>query len=194
MRQIKDIPKPAAAKRPWWRPGPGAIVALVVAAAIVAWQISRPPGPDAGRITYEADANGRLRRVDRPSLRNAARTAPPPFWKPEAHLLLERDRELRLTATQRAALRKLDAKWKLEKARLQQRLAENTREANTLLQRAAPEHGASLTAVRTGLEDYSRLSEEYDGRRAGFWMRARGLLTSLQRQQFDRLKSTPGKK
>jgi hypothetical protein len=190
MRQTKNIAEAAAARRPWWRPGPATLFALVVGAGIVWWQMPRPSESATGRLAYEADASGHLRRVDSPALFPGSQPAAPALWKPEVPLLLARGQELRLTASQGEAIHRLEADWRAEKADWQRRLGDASGKADALLQRPTPEHGASLTAVRSGLEDYSRLSEEYDRRRAGYWMQATALLTSTQRQQLDQIRLT----
>jgi hypothetical protein len=118
----------------------------------------------------------------------------PPLWKPEVSLLLERGQELHLTATQRMEIQKLNAEWSSEKADWRQRLNVATGDADTLLQRSVPERSTSLTVVRSSLEDYSRLSEEYDRRRSEYWTQAVGLLTANQRQQFDRTRFSANRK
>ena len=190
MRHTKNIPRAAAAKRPWWRPGPATLFALVVGAGIVWWQMPRPSEAAPGRLAYEADAGGHLRQVDSPALFQALKAPPLPLWKPEVPFLLARGQELRLTASQGEAFHRLEADWRAEKADWQRRLGDASGKADALLQRPISEHGASMTAVRSGLEDYSRLSEEYDRRRAGYWIQATALLTSTQRQQIDRIRLT----
>jgi hypothetical protein len=192
MRRVENVPKAPATKRPWWRPGPGTIVALMIGAAVLGWQISRPSDPNLGRIIYESDASGHLHRVAAPSVQASPRT--PPLWKPEISLLLERGQELHLTATQRTEIQKLDTVWSREKADWRQRLSVATGDADTLLQRSVPERSTSLTVVRSSLEDYSRLSEEYDRRRSEYWTQAVGLLTANQRQQFDRTRFLANRK
>ncbi|MCW3096435.1 MAG: hypothetical protein JWL77_2053 [Chthonomonadaceae bacterium] len=193
MRRVGNVPKAVATKRPWWRLGPGTIVALMVGAAVLGWQISRPPDPNMGRILYESDASGHLHRVAAPSVQAAPQSVLL-LWKPEVSLLLERGPELHLTATQRIELQKLDAVWSREKADRQQRLRVATGDADTLLQRSVPDRSTSLTVVRSSLEDYSRLSEEYVRRRSEYWTQAIGLLTAKPRQQFDRIRSSVNRK
>ncbi|MCW3054035.1 MAG: hypothetical protein JWN14_3205 [Chthonomonadales bacterium] len=187
MKRVENVPKSAATKRPWWRIGPGTVVALMVGAAVLGWQISWHQDSDRGRIVYEADASGHLHQVAAPSVQTTPRI-PPPLWKPEVPLLLERGQKLHLSAVQRTDLQKIEAMWSREKADWQQRMKEATEDADALLQRSGAERGNSFTIVRSSLENYSRLSEEYDQRRAEYWIQAVGLLTNNQRQQLDRVR------
>jgi hypothetical protein len=169
-----------SAKRRWFLLGPGTILALVVGVAIVATNrlANRPPAdPNAGRIVYEADAQGRMRRVTTPS--TVRRPLPRP-WKPEVSLLLERASVLKLDAGQIKELTALNSAWLREKAAL---LHEIERAASG----ARPQGSASASQITAGLGDYSRLSQQYNERRANYWRRAVAKLTGEQVQTFDRL-------
>ena len=189
MRQIKNSSKPTDARpRPWWRLGPGVIIALLAGAAFLYGQSAPPDNPNAGRIAYEADANGHLQRVSRPTMQPGAVVTLPPLWKPETGFLVRYAGDLGLTMDQQTSARKLDTLWSQEKTALCRRLGESSQDTNALLKRADPEKRASLSLVTTSLNDYAQLSEEYDRRRNGYWIQAVAVLNPGQRQRLDHLR------
>lgn len=184
MKSLNDPDK----KRPWFRIGPGFILALVIAAAIIAWgQLPNktPYAPGAGSLVWEADAQGHLRRVSAPT---AVKQAPlPPLWKPEVSLLLERASELHLSGAQRSRLTTLNTAWQREKTEMEAVLNRSSVEAHTVLEHATPERPASATQIMNNLSDYSTLSAEYDARRAAFWVQGCAVLTAEQKKAFEKL-------
>ncbi|HET6385870.1 MAG TPA: hypothetical protein VFJ58_20965 [Armatimonadota bacterium] len=175
-------------RRLWF--GPGALLALGGAVALVAsgWLASPQPGVNAGRLVYEADAHGQMRRVD-PSLpRTASAPKPlPPLWKPEPAWLLKQSTRLGLTAPQMKKMSALQTSWQQVKRGLQHDMAEIA--ARTL----HPEKGNSripLAAVQQGMAGYSELSREYDAQRSGAWVQGLSLLSGGQRRMVIQLESS----
>lgn len=175
-------------KRAGWRSGPFTAVAIVVGVLLVYSQATRRDGPELGRPVYEADANGRMRRVSTPSPPAAPQKASPPLWKPEVSLLLARAGELRLTAAQRTALSDMDAAWAREKHDLGRRMEGAVGEAQALAQRAGPQSRAPLSLMQGSLGGYSELSTLYDRRRAWHWGRAVAVLNADQGRALERLR------
>lgn len=183
--QTKHFEERTLEKRRGWRIEPRTAIALIVGFAVVYSQVTRPSDMNAGRIVYEADTNGQMQRVATPSV---SKQALPPLWKPEVHLLVEHQGELNLTAEQWKILQQLDVEWTREKTHWQRQLGLATTETDTLLKHTTPERSASLSMVSNNLKDYSRLSQEYNQRRAAYWGQASGLLTNSQRGQLDSLR------
>ncbi len=175
------------------RIGPGTLLAVVVAAAILYGQVMRPQPTAAGtsQIVYEADAQGHLRRVAAPTM---SPTTVPPLWKPEISFLLDHDGELNLRLDQRKQMNTLNMAWLREKSALEQQINRAATDADTLLKQATPEHGAAPAMVASSLSDYSALSAEYDQRRAAYWAKAAGLLTPTQLHQLDNVRPSAGKR
>ena len=180
-------------KRARLRIGPGTLLAVVVAAAILYGQVMRPQPTAAGtgQIVYEADAQGHLRRVATPTMSSDKL---PPLWKPEVSLLLNQDGEINLRPEQRKQVNTLKMEWLREKSALEQQIERAATDADTLLKQATPKHGAAPAMVASSLRDYSALSAEYDQRRADYWVKATGLLTPAQFHQLDNMRQSAGKR
>lgn len=179
------------APRQWFSFGPGTLIALLAALMLIlSGQLTKkpPPDPNAGRIVYEADESGKLRRVEAPSGTARAFSIP---WKPEASFLLEHASALKLDEGQRKQLKELQVRWFREKAALQQAIQGALSEAGARLQRAKQAshttQGVSPTQIVSSLQDYSALSRRYDERRAHYWAQATALLTEAQRQQLEKI-------
>lgn len=171
----------------WWRFRPFTLVALAMGGAIVYTQFNAPADNTPGRMIYEADGQGRVRRVAEPSARTVVKTALPPLWKPEISFLLAHARKLHLTKGQHKMLRELDTAWEQENVSWQQQMRSATGDADALLQQADKNKGVSLSLIANSLSDYSRLSEGYDRSRASYWQHAISVLTADQRRQLDTL-------
>jgi hypothetical protein len=177
-----------ARQRPEFRFGLGTLIAVIAVVSILAsgWlKDKNPPSLLAGQIVYEADAQGRMRRVDAPSA--SVQIAPPRLWKPEVALLLERAPDLQLTPAQRQKVRALNASWLQEKRRLQSEIEQAASGAAESLQAARLGKSLSLAQIRQGLGDYSSLSQTYDARRVNYWALAMALLTAQQQAKLGRL-------
>jgi hypothetical protein len=160
--------------------GPGTVLALVVAIALLASGklAPRPPAdPAAGRIVYEADAAGHMRRVASPTI---SRSGP---FKPEPSLLLNRSARLGLTAPQREAIRRLDLAWQRENCDIGRQLAAASSAAR---EQVGAAHGASASRVAISLREYSALSRTYDERRGHYWRLAWSQLSERQQRLFSR--------
>lgn len=182
-------------RRPWWRFGPGTIVAIIIAAAVVVWQSVAHPSQDGlGQVTYEADASGRLQRTSSHSSPVTAGSTVPPLWKPEVQLLLDHSRELHLSPVQVKSIQRMDADWLAEKADLQQQIDMATGDTDALLYSSSAQHKAPLASVKRGMADYSRLSEEFNQRRTDFWIRTTRVLTTEQCQKLDGIRMSLGRK
>ena len=171
-----------APRRRWLRLGPGTILAMAIAAAIlISGRLSQPPtvGPDAGKIAYESDSAGKMRRVDTPA---TVAEAVPPLWKPEPSLLLDRDKGLALTDSQRKELRSLSTRWLKHKESLNRQIEQASAGAGTLRRSGS---SASIGALRESLAGYSELSREYDAVRSQYWQLSLSLLTASQRKRVE---------
>ena len=177
-----------SARRRWLRLGPGTIIALIVAvAALASGRLNEPnkAALSAGRVVYEADAQGRMRRVDA--------AAPPPrplalprLWKPEPRMVLDRQSELHLTSGQRRTVAALDAGWRHDRAQLEAEMQPIATRAGQGAGAESETQGVSMAQLRQGLADYSELSRAYDARRADYWQRAVAVLTARQRRTMER--------
>lgn len=168
--------------------GPGTILALVAAVGIVAsgWLSGRDQAPGrSGTIAYQADARGRMRRVDTPSV--PATPPLPPLWKPDPGMVSAHGAELKLDASQRRGAETLAAEWRREEAQWQAEMSRALGGTQASAQQSAPGRRLSLAQIRQGMSDYSAVSREYDGRRADAWARANALLTPAQRLHLETL-------
>lgn len=175
-------------KRPWFRLGPGLLLALVMAGALIAsGQLfnKAPADPSTGSIVWEADAQGHLRQVSAPTV--VTHAALPRLWKPEVTLLVENASILRLTAEQRSRLVTLDAAWRREKAEMEDQMNHAFTNAHAVVERATPEKAASATHIVNSLGDYSTLSAQYDSLRDAYWNQGGARLTSGQKKALARL-------
>lgn len=173
--------------------GPGTVLALLALGTLLVLgnlNHQRDGAAGAGRIVYEADRDGRLRPVDVPRDPNAP-SPTRPLWKPEVHLLLERDREIALSGAQRKQIALLDEGWRRDKAGLDASMRDAATPATTAMDHPASERGASLQIIQRGMADYSELSREYDARRTDYWLRATSLLSKPQRDRIERLSLSP---
>lgn len=175
---------PPDTRRRWFPIGPGLIFALIIAALGAVGLCTRHAPPNAGNIVWEADAQGRLRRV------NAPTNEPipvPRLWKPEVGVLLAHGSELRLDARQSVALNKLNENWLREKAMLEQEIKQVTSDTHRIFERSSAEHGVSVTQVAHSLGDYSAFSQRYNQRRAVYWTQAVAILSGGQRQRLNKI-------
>jgi len=185
MKKIVTKRKPDTKSTPHRRalPGPGTYLALAVVIVIV---ISGRLGdrsaaqPNAGRVVYEADALGRMRRVDAPTI---APKMPGGLWKPQVALVLRHAAELRLDGRQKRQIDVLDAAWQQEKAALEAALS-SAAAADADKQTARVQHMASISQISADLEGYSQVSHRYNERRAYYWSEALAVLTPAQRSIF----------
>lgn len=139
---------------------------------------SPPLDTNAGRIVFEADSQGHLRRVDAPTVKGDAR---PRLWKPEPSLLLDHAAALKLDARQRGRIEAQNAAWQMEKARLEQEISRAASVATGSGQAMAGRN-LSATQITENLNVYSRLSRQYDERRSDYWRQALSVLTAEQQE------------
>jgi hypothetical protein len=168
--------------------GPGTVGAALIALAIITTGVlNRQPaqGLNAGRVAFEADGQGRMRRVEK-VLANTGEPGPvAPLWKPEVSLLNENAYALNLSTAQQQKLTPLDESWRREKALLlagmDQASAQTTQAAGT----AQSLRGVPLSVIKQSLGDYSSLSRQYDERRRDYWAQATTPLSPAQRDKLD---------
>lgn len=147
----------------------------IVAFGVYAFLVKPSP---AERTYFEADANGQLRRVERPSV--PARSTPK-LWKPEPRDLLARQSDLRLRPAQVQGIKAVDASWQRTKLDLERRLSAET----AFL--AGPSGGTSVVAIQGGLDGYSELSRRFGRERENAWTRASAVLDKEQMRQLEQL-------
>lgn len=135
-----------------------------------------------GRIAYEADVRGQLRKVD--AARSAASLAPPPLWKPEASLLLARSTEMSLTPDQIRRIGRIARAWQDRKESLVRQMSAETETAEKDLTAHKSANRASIATIRGRFADYSEVSRAYDRARRESWLSALGLLTESQRRKI----------
>lgn len=173
--------------------GPGTVLALVAAIGIVAygWLSDRPtPAPNAGLTMYESDAGGKMRRGDAPSI---APSTPPKLRKPEVGWLLQHTSELRLDKRQKQKIETLNTIWQQEKTALEEAMRRAVSEADGKRKEAEVYHSASASQITDSLGDYSRLSHQYNDRRASYWSQALATLTPEQNSTLERMATTDRK-
>jgi hypothetical protein len=134
--------------------------------------MNKPSAPD--RTYFEADENGKLQRVERPS---PPAVAPPKLWKPEPQHLLASGVKLRLREDQRQRIRAISSAWKAKKASIEGRLAAET----SFLAKPATAR-ASLSAIQGELSGYSELSREFGIERELAWSAAMNVLDKEQQR------------
>jgi hypothetical protein len=166
-------------------------VALVSALAIIvagrfAKSPSELPDPNAGRIVFEADALGHLRRVKAPS---ESGRALPRLWKPEVGFMLANASSLRLDSRHRILIAAQNAGWLMEKNRLEREISRVTSGAIAPLQKL-PSQNMSAVEVTENLKDYSQLSRKYDERRANYWRQSLSVLTAGQQESLAKIEET----
>ena len=179
--------RPGSKKR-WFRVGPGLLLALIVAGAILASGKlfnKMPADPGTGSIVWEADAHGHLHRVNAPT--TPTQGVLPRIWKPEVRLLSQSASPLHLTAAQRTRLAALDTAWQREKAQIEAEMSQASADARAVAVRATPERAASATQIMQRLGDYSTLSAQYDVRRTAYWVQGYALLSPEQQRKMERL-------
>ena len=179
-------------KRRWFLFGPGTILALLAAVGIaVSGRLARQAtlDPNAGRIVFEADSQGKMQPIGAPS----HKVAPlPALWKPEPGLMLAHTSELKLQLEQCKKITKLNADWIAEKANLQEQIAKSAATASTSVHSKTMHHDISVTQVTSSLTEYSQLSRDYDVRRADYWQRSLAILSNYQQQYLGKLANKPG--
>lgn len=166
--------------RPVWRRllllGPGTIAALGVGGYLVAAGIlsRKPPAdPFAGRVVYEADASGKLRRIEAGRSRHVRAH----LWKPEPGMLLSLQSALHLSKSQIKQLTAIDGAWMKQKAALMQAMERSADRVRSI-------GHASAGQITAALQDYSAVSREFDTRRQFAWQMATGLLNPEQMQNL----------
>src|SRR6185503_8016423 len=132
VKSVQRTADPPGRRRRFWF-GPGTLMALLTAGAILSLRTADRPaeaGISAGRINYQADGLGHMRKVDGGS--GAAVSSPSrPLWKPEVSLLQEHRRELHLTSPQMKGIGVLDEAWRGERAALQTAIQDASANAST---------------------------------------------------------------
>ncbi|MCB8933738.1 MAG: hypothetical protein M9921_13370 [Fimbriimonadaceae bacterium] len=153
--------------------GPGTIAMIVGLVAFGAYRAFTQPTPSQPRY-FEADAQGRLQPVERPTIpsTSAQLSVPEP-----AGLLALAD----LSPEQRTRIEAIVAAWAKEKRDLESRMRKET----AFLNEAAGTH-RSLASLQGELGHYSELSREYGGRREQAWQEAFAVLTPAQRMEVKR--------
>jgi hypothetical protein len=176
MKRASRGASPARSRRAWL--GPGTILALLIGGAALVMRYPGANAPAGAKLTKQLDSAGFASASAIPSPTQ-------PLWKPEAGLLLERGQDLRLTDRQRTRIEQIDRQWRADKAALETSMRDMSSGTSSVLERTDATHGASLHAIQSGLGDYSRMSREYDARRASCWYQALALLSNAQRAAVD---------
>lgn len=169
------------------RLGVGTAMALLLGIGLaVTGRLATSPNlsPTAGRVVFEADAQGKLRRVDASSKQEAPLF---PLWKPEPSFLLINAQALNLNTPQRAEIGALIAQWSGEKSRMERGIEVALSGANSSLQNTKSGEGVSAASVKENLKDYSQLSREYEERRADVWRHSLSFLTAKQQANLNSL-------
>ncbi len=177
--------QPFANPKRRFRLGPGTVIALVAALGIgIYGQIGdrRAQAPGVGKTVYEADAAGRMQRLDAPPTSSAK---PPPLWKPEVGLLLQHASELQIDGPGMQRIEALDTAWKWEKAGMEEALRNAVSTAAGKRQEAQGVHSASALQITGSLSDYSRLSHQYNAQRTIYWQNALATLTTKQKSLLE---------
>ena len=170
-------PEKPVAKRRRFRVGFGTIIGLVGAVCVLIYgKLTEPKKTDinAGRIVFEADSQGHMRRVDTQS--SSPAMPRPPLWKPEPSFLLKNEAELKLSAVQKRSIQTLDSAWRRDQTELKHSMQQMTTET----QKTPGEHGVTITHLQKSMSDYSDLSRIYDTRRKDYWTQALKILTDRQ--------------
>ena len=165
--------------------GPGTLVALAAAIGILAYERpggQTPPDSGAGRIVYEADAHGKMRKV---SAATTPAEIPPPLSKPEVGLLLQNSANLRLDTSHKQHIEALEVNWQREKSGIEASLRRALSDAEGRRTGAQAYHSASASRITESLSDYSRLSHQYNERRAFYWRQALAVLTTRQKSLLE---------
>ncbi|MEP6756279.1 MAG: hypothetical protein ABJA67_12315 [Chthonomonadales bacterium] len=173
--------------------GPGTILALILAAgiAITGRFANRPQvAPEAGRIVFEADEKGHMRRAGSPS---ASKTSMPILWKPEPGLLLEHSDKLHINPDQRTKIQSLNNKWLTAKAELEVEIGRTQLSAGDRVKTVDSGRNVTPAEITTNLQDYSQLSRHYNQLRADFWNKSVAVLSTAQQNQIADIQTTTGR-
>lgn len=129
-------------------------------------------------MVYEADENGRLRQVERPSLDNSGPLQP--LWKPQPSDLEDAAQSLKMTESQLARISDISRAWLQEKTELDRSLdtafvqgtgGDKTRKGGGAI---------PVAALTQGMQGYAELSTLYNQRRESYWRQALAILTPSQ--------------
>lgn len=164
------------------RLGPGSLAMVIGLVAFGLFGYLNQPGPLKTQY-YEADSNGSLKLVDRPSTSSPQSSLPLEALKPEPSQILEQAASLKLSPKQRAAISQLDQRWEGQKAEFLKRMGHEQRAAEADSQ-AKP----NVQGLSASLAEYSRLSAEYDFERDAAWQASLSLLEPFQRQQLGQIR------
>ena len=141
---------------------------------------SRPTSAE--RQYFEADASGRLVRVERPtSFVNPKQV----LWKPEPQLLLENRSALELSELQTKHINDIQGAWASTKADLERQIQKYAKPFDQ-----SGDNRLSMATATTGPAGYSELSREYDRQRDAAWSAAVAELDVHQRSLVVRLRKT----
>ncbi len=162
------------------RLGPGSVVMVVGLVAFGLYGYLSQPGTIKTSY-YEADASGKLKLVDRPSVNNPKPLVPLARLKPEPSIILEHADLLQLQVAQSAKLDALAKTWQERKREFQRQMGQEQKTAQ-------PAAGSriSLSNLNVSLSEYSRLSVEYDLERQELWSRSLAVLDASQRQRIEK--------
>lgn len=133
----------------------------------------------ADRVYYEANASGKLVKVERPT------TQSPPakrLFKPEPQWLVDHTDALALTPAQVKGIEALGSKWAEAKARF-----DSSFQSQAKIVSDQGKATASADALRDSLGDYSAMSREYDRQRSAAWLRSVELLSAEQKVKLESL-------
>ena len=157
------------------------VLGLLAVITVAQWHQVRPSDPQMGRIVYQADATGKLRRVNSASQRIMP---PSPLWKPEVGFILTRARQLRLDAAHEQFIARQNSLWIAEKEAMELAMQRST--ANLASASEGPSHPAvGVGQLNTSLQDYSTISARYNRRREYYWLRAVSALTPTQHTMLE---------
>ena len=160
--------------------GPVTKALLIGIVTFGAYSFFTRPSDRPERRYFEADASGRIVRVERPSV---AQSAAQTLWKPEPKVLLALQHELALQPDQARRIREIENAWAAAKSRLE-------REMDAVTQRVGKER--TVEAIRSGLGHYSSLSREFGSEREQAWSSAVAILNVHQRESLFRLGQDKG--
>ena len=173
--------------------GPGTILALLLTVGIAYsghLKSKSAVASDTGKVVFEADTSGHMRQVEAPS---TVKSSPPKLWKPEPKLLLESSSSLKLDEEQRTKIKLIQGHWQIQKSKLENEISLSTIQANERVKSEEEGRSISMTHITENLQQYSRLSGEYEERRSAYWRNACAVLTAKQRKKLDEMHKLSGR-
>ncbi len=177
---VLNLKKNTSGQRKLFGPGTTAMLVSVTAFGVYNW-LSRPAEPK--RFTYEADMQGQLRQVLRPSYEPKVL---PALFKPEPSLLLSHGKELALSQSQVQQIVAISDAWKTNKQQIEGRLSGESKGIGQPKQ-----HRVSVTDLQDRMVGYSELSRVYNRQRVVAWESSVAVLNRGQRDNLTTLLEKP---